>query len=242
VPKVVASIEARMTSSRLPGKVLADIAGVPALTHLVNRLKKARTVDAIILATTTNASDDPLVTWAAENDIPSHRGSEDDVLARVVGAQRQMYADVVCEVCGDTPLLDPGVIDAAVSAHLAGEGDVVTTVRRPTFPEGIDAEVFSLADLEEVGRTVDDAEVREHVSLQFYRQPERYRIHDLAAEPPLDRPDLRLVLDYAEDLELIRRVLERLGPDAATTDVIALLDAEPDLRALNAQHLEAQAS
>ncbi len=240
--KVVASIEARMTSSRLPGKVLADIAGRPALTHLLNRLRKARTVDGIVLATTTNATDDPVAAWADEHGVTCHRGSEDDVLARVVGAQRAMASDVVCEVCGDTPLLDPGIIDAAVTAYLEGAGDVVTTARVPTFADGLDAEVFSLADLETVADTIADAAVREHVSLHFYRHPERYRIHDLPATSPLDRPDMRLVLDYPEDLQMMRRCLEHLGPNADTAAVIALLDSDPEIRALNAQYLNAVAS
>lgn len=231
--KVIASIEARMGSTRLPGKVLMDVAGAPALTRLLRRLRRAKRIDGIVLATTVNPKDDALVEWAAREDVPCFRGSEDDVLARVVGAERMMGADVVVEVNGDTPLLDPAVIDMAADAFAEGDCDVITTARKRSFPDGIDAQVFRLADLEDVAETVFDPAVREHVSLHFYRTPGRYRIRDLEAPPALRRPDLRLVLDTAEDLETIRGVYARLQPafgDAfGTADIIRLLDRDPGL-------------
>jgi spore coat polysaccharide biosynthesis protein SpsF len=233
VRKVIASIEARMGSTRLPGKVLMDVAGAPALTRLVRRLKCAKRVDGIVLATTENPKDDTLVEWAAREDVPCFRGSEDDVLARVVGAQKMMGAAVVVEVNGDTPLLDPAVIDMAVEAFAAGGCDIVTTSRKRSFPDGIDAQVFRLKDLEEVAETVFDPAVREHVSLHFYQAPKRYRVHHLEAPPALRRPDLRLVLDTVQDLELIRGIYARLQPSFGdsfgTADVIRLLDREPGL-------------
>ncbi|MBI2585040.1 MAG: NTP transferase domain-containing protein [Rhodospirillales bacterium] len=159
--KVVASIEARMGSTRLPGKVLMDVAGAPALTRLVCRLRRAKRIDGIVLATTVNARDDALVEWSSRENVPCFRGSEDDVLARVVGAQRMMGADVVVEVCGDMPLLDPAVIDMGVVAFTEGDCDVVTTTRKRSFPDGVDAQVFRLKDLEEVAETVFDPAVRE---------------------------------------------------------------------------------
>lgn len=231
--KVIASIEARMGSTRLPGKVLMDIAGAPALTRLLRRLRRGKRIDGVVLATTVNPKDDALVEWASRENVPCFRGSENDVLARVVGAQRMMGADVVVEINGDTPLLDPVVIDMGVEAFAEGDCDVVTTTRKRSFPDGIDAQVFRLEDLEEVAETVFDAAVREHVSLHFYQAPRRYRVRHLEAPPALRRPDLRLVLDTAEDLELIRGIYARLQPafgDAfGTADVIGLLDREPGL-------------
>jgi len=233
VGKVIASIEARMGSTRLPGKVLMDIAGAPALTRLLRRLRRAKRIDGIVLATTTNARDSALVEWSSRENVPCFCGSEDDVLARVVGAQRMMSADVVVEVCGDMPLLDPAVIDMGVVAFAEGDCDVVTTTRKRSFPDGVDAQVFRLKDLEEVAETVFDPAVREHVSLYFYQAPKRYRIRHLKAPRAVRRPDLRLVLDTAQDLELIRGIYARLQPsfgDAfGTADVIRLLDREPDL-------------
>ncbi len=232
--RVIASIEARMGSTRLPGKVLLDVASAPALTRPLRRLRQAERVDGIVLATTTNAKDQALVDWAAREDVRCFRGSESDVLARVVGAQKMMESEIVVEINGDTPLLDPAVIDMAVEAFAAGGCDVVTTARKRSFPDGVDAQVFRLADLERVAATVDDPAVREHVSLHFYQAPD-YRVRHLEAPPALRRPELRLVLDTADDLELIRAVYARLQPkfgDRFTTaDVIALIDREPGLRA-----------
>ena len=231
--KVVASIEARMGSRRLPGKVLMDVAGAPALTRLLRRLRRAKRLDGVVLATTENPADDALVEWATRENVACFRGSEEDVLARVVGAQRMMGAEVVVEVCGDMPLLDPAVIDMGVEAFAEGDCDVVTTTSKRSFPDGVDAQVFRLKDLEEVADTVSDPEVREHVSLHFYQAPKRYRLRHLEAPPALRRPDLRLVLDTADDLELIRRVFAHLEPAFSdtfgTADVIRLLDREPDL-------------
>ncbi len=231
--KVIASIEARIGSTRLPGKVLMDVAGAPALTRLLRRLRRAKRIDGVVLATTDNPRDDALVDWAARENVPCFRGSEDDVLARVVGAQRMMAADVVVEVNGDTPLLDPAVIDMGVAAFAEGSCDVVTTTRKRSFPDGIDTQVFRLKDLEEVAATVFDPAAREHVSLHFYQTPKRYRVRHLEAPAALRRPDLRLVLDTAADLKLIRAVYARLAPEFGdafgTGDVIGLIDREPGL-------------
>ncbi|MFQ5763791.1 MAG: cytidylyltransferase domain-containing protein [Rhodospirillales bacterium] len=233
MPRFVASIEARMGSSRLPGKVLEDLAGAPALTRLVRRLRRARRLDGIVLATTTGAEDDALARWAEAEGVACFRGSEDDVLARVVEAQRTMTSDVVVEVCGDTPLLDPVVVDMAIDAFESQACDVVTTTREQSFPDGIDAEVFRLADLEEVAATVADPAVREHVSLHFYQQPDRYRVFHLPAPPQWRRPEIRLVLDEPADLERIREIYARLEPDFGdafgTGDIIDLIDRDPAL-------------
>ncbi len=240
-PRIVASIEARMSASRLPGKVLMDVAGQPALERLVRRLSLAESVDAIVLATTTNPADDALADWAAARGLPYYRGSEDDVLARVVEAHRMMDSDVIVEVCGDTPLLDPAVIDLAVRRFLDGDVDVVSNTSNLTWPQGIDAQVFRFDALDQVSRTQHDPAVREHVSLYFYEHPGIYRIHHLAAPGDETAPDLRLQLDYQEDLDLIRAVYERLEPrhgDAfGVRDVLGLLAAEPALAEIN-RHCE----
>jgi len=238
VPRIVASIEARMSASRLPGKVLMDVAGAPALERLVRRLTRAECIDAIVLATTTNPADDAIADWAEARQLPCYRGSEDDVLDRVVEAQRMMGSEIIVEVCGDTPLLDPRVIDAAVARFLHGDVDVVSNTARLTWPQGIDAQVFRFDALEKVARTQTDPAVREHVSLYFYENPETYRIHHLTAPAEETAPEVRLQLDYAEDLDLIRAVythLEpRFGDGFSVRDILDLLAAEPGLSALNA--------
>ena len=240
-PRVIASIEARMGSSRLPGKVLMDVAGKPALTRLVDRLRGCRLLDGIVLATTTSGEDDALEAWARREGVDCHRGSEEDVLGRVVGAQMRMRSDIVVEVTGDCTLLDPGVIDLGIETFLGNDCDVVTNVRRASFPLGMDIQVFPLERLAEVARDVRDPAVREHVSLHFYEHPESYRIIHVFAPPAWRGPDLRFQLDYREDLEFIDRIFRHLEPihggRFGMDAIMALLRERPGLADIN-RHCE----
>lgn len=237
-PRVVVSVEARMDSSRLPGKVLADINGVPALTRVFRRLSRCEAVDAVILATTDAPADDALEAWAQATGTAIFRGSENDVLNRVVQAHRAIGTEIVVEVTGDCILLDPGVLDMGIRTYLANEGDVVANVRVPSYPQGADVQVFAFSLLEEVERTVDDPAVREHVSLYFYEHPERYRLIHLIAPLRWHRPELRLQLDYAEDLQFIREIYSRLesewGDGFGLEEILNLLREQPELAAINA--------
>jgi spore coat polysaccharide biosynthesis protein SpsF len=242
MPRVIASIEARMGSSRFPGKVLADIQGAPALTRLVRRLRRAEKVDDIILATSTSPADDALAAWADKERVPFHRGSEEDVLSRVVEAQTKMQADIVVEVTGDCTLLDPDIIDLGITTFLENACDVVANVRKASFPMGIDVQVFRLRDLSEIARTIHDPPVREHVSLYFYEHPERYRIIHLFAPARWQAPDHRFQLDYPEDhrflCEIYRRLEPRYGDDFGIEEIMALLREEPTLVEINRHCLE----
>jgi spore coat polysaccharide biosynthesis protein SpsF len=240
--KVVASIEARMSSSRLPGKVLADIYGRPALGRLVDRLRKCRLIDDIILATTTSPTDNILEDWAISEGLVVYRGSEDDVLDRVVGAHRVMGSDLVVEITGDCPLLDPDLIDLGVETYFANDCDVVTNTRVPSYPQGADVQVFELEALAEVASRISDPAVREHVSLYFYETPSKYRIIHLIADRLQHRPQLRLQLDYADDLAFVREVYKRLlplhGEIFGVREILQLLEREPHLCDINADCLE----
>lgn len=240
--KVVASIEARMGSSRLPGKVLMDIHGKPALARLVDRLRQCRRIDDIVVATSTGQGDDVIETWAQGYNVPVYRGSEDDVLQRVVDAHRYMGSDIVVEITGDCPLMDPETVDLAVETFLANDCHVAANVRVPSYPQGTDVQVFRARDLEEVAATIDDLAVREHVSLYFYENPALYRVVHMLAPRSGQAPDLRLQLDYPEDLEFIRRVYARLepahGPFFGTGAILGLIAQEPALAAINAHCIE----
>jgi len=241
-PRVVASIEARCGSSRLPKKVLADVRGVPALARLIRRLRSCRAVDDVIVATTVDPQDEAIERLARDEGVACHRGSVDDVLARVVGAHRQAASDLIVEVTGDCTLLDPEIIDWGVEHFLANDVDVVTNVRQPSFPEGQDIQVFPRRLLEEVEAAVDDPAVREHVSLHFYEHPQRYRVMHLLAPPAWRRPGMRCQLDWPEDLEFIRRVYDALelghGPAFGLAPLLELLDREPAIAAINAKCTE----
>jgi spore coat polysaccharide biosynthesis protein SpsF len=243
--RVVASVEARMRSSRLPGKMLSDIEGRPALLRLLDRLRRAKTLDAIVVATTVHPADDPLVEAVEADGFACYRGSEGDVLSRVVEAHRMMGSELVVEVTGDCTLIDPAVIDLGVSSFIANDADVVANVVQPSYPQGIDVQVFPFAALAEVEASVDDPAVREHVSLYFYEHPERYRILHLAAPESCRAPTLRLQLDYPEDQALIREIYRRLTPkfgdEFGTPEILALLAAEPTLAEIN-RHCAEKAS
>jgi len=238
MPRIVASIEARMGSSRLPGKMLMDVQGQPALQRLVSRLRLCRSLDDIVVATTTNRSDDVLAAWCAENGVNCHRGSEDDVLGRVVAAQRAMESEIVVEITGDCILTDFEIVDLGIETFLAHDVDVVTNCGGVlTWPMGIYVQVFPLALLRDVAERETDPEIREHVSLYFYRHPERYRIIDLLAPACWHAPEYRLQLDYPEDLEFINEVYRRLEPEFGEgfgiTRIMDLLRKEPGLVEIN---------
>lgn len=242
-PKVVASIEARMGSSRLPGKVLMDICGKPALAWLVDRLRMCRTLDEIVVATSTAPGDDALARWCEDYGVLCFRGSEDDVLLRVVEAQRAAGSEIVVEITGDCPLTDPDVVDMGVETFLNNDCDYVTNCEVASFPQGICVQVFRLADLENMERESDDPAVREHVSPLFYERPDLYRNINLLAPGCWHLPhDCRTQLDYPEDLAFLREVCERLVPEYGygfgIGELVKLLRAEPGLMDINRHCVE----
>ncbi len=235
--KIVASIEARMGSSRLPGKVLMDIEGKPVLSRVFERLKRCQSLDGILLATSNDPQDDVLEEWAAENQCPFFRGSEDDVLQRVVDAHKSFGTDIIVEMHGDCVMLDPRVIDMGVEMFLANETDVVSTTWKESFPVGIDVQVFRLTDLASIAETIDDPEIREHVSLHFYRHPEKYEIIHMIAPSIWKGKEYRFILDYPEDLEFIKAVYKKLVPlhgDCFGVDeILGLISENKQIEELN---------
>lgn len=235
--KVVASIEARMGSSRLPGKVLMDIEGKPSLERQLIRLKECKKLDDIVLATSISSKDDVLEIWARDQEIPCYRGSEFDVLDRVVEAHKFMGSDLIVETTGDCPLIDPSIIDLAVETFLVNDCDVVTNSRIPSYPEGADVQVFSLNLLKNVAMTIFDPAVREHVSLYFYENPDVYKILDLFAPLEKKAPNRRLQLDYKEDLEFIRQTYKYLepiyGPSFGVESILNLIQKYPEIGKIN---------
>ncbi len=245
-PRVVASIEARMGSSRLPGKVLKDINGKPALRRLIDRLRMCRKVDEVVVATSTNQGDDVLADWCKTNNVLCYRGSENDVLDRVVGAQKFVESDIVVEITGDCPLTDPEIVDMGVETFLAHNVEVVTNCGRVlTWPMGQYVQVFPLALLDEVNRSIDDIAVHEHVSLYFYEHPERYRLIELIAPRRWQAPEWRMQLDYPEDLHFLNEIYKRLEPihgeGFGIEEVMTLLRREPGLVDINAHCIEKSA-
>jgi len=224
---VTASIEARMGSTRLPKKVLMDINGKPALTRVLERLRKSKIVNEIILATTTNVQDDVLVDWAVSENLQYYRGSEDDVVDRVYRSHEKIKSDIVVEICGDMVLIDYDLIDRAVEAYISNNHDIVTTTFSPSFPVGIDAIVFSYALLKNLNSKKLTLEQREHLTKYFSDNKVNYKIFNLIAPKNLRFPELRLILDYASDLDNLREIYANLeiskGPYFLTEDIINFL-------------------
>jgi len=236
--KVVASIEARMSSSRLPGKMLKNIGDKPVIQHLVDRLRKCTSLDDIVIATSLNKSDDRLVDWAEDYNVKYYRGSEEDVLQRVIEAHIFMNTDVIVEITGDCPFTDPNIVDIGVNTFLSNDIDYLTNCEKITAPPGLFVQVFNLESLVEVGELVKDPSVREHVSLYFYENPKKYKIFHLISSPKWKLPsDTRIYLDYPEDLEFLNRVYQRFTDqnkyNFAAEDLVELLNSEPQLLEIN---------
>ena len=244
--KVVAVIEARMGSSRLPGKILADIFGKPALERLISRLQRCKELDDIVVATSTSPKDDSLAEWLKANRIKFYRGSEDDVLQRVVDASNSVNADIIVEITGDCILTDHELIDQGIQSFQANNCDVVSNCgNHLTFPMGAYVQVFRSADIEWIANNIKDKAVREHVSLYFYENETKYRIINLIAPRTLNYPEWRLQLDYPEDLIFLNAVYERLEPQHGEKftlyDIQKLLLKEPELLDINKHCIERDA-
>lgn len=236
--KRIAILQARMTSSRLPGKILMPVLGKPLLAYEIERLQRCNNVDDLVVATTTNTQDDTVAEWCNQQDVPCFRGSEPDVLERFHGAAQQAQADVVIRVTGDCPLIDPLVVDAVIAAYESNTVDYASNTLDRTFPRGLDVEVFSATVLTTCHQEAFDPVDREHVTPYIYRHPERFTITQY--RQPSNHSHLRWTVDTPEDLELIRRVIEALYPDKpdfSQADILALLDKNPDWSQINA-HIE----
>lgn len=234
--KIVATIEARMRSSRLPGKVLEPVLGRPLLELMIERLRRARHVDEIVIATTDDPSCQPIEDLARRLGVACFRGSENDVLDRVLCAAKSVHADLIVETTGDCPLIDPATVDRVIETFLASNVDYCANVLERTYPRGMDVQVFLVAVLDAVARLTDDPADREHVSLFIYQHPERFRLRNVAFERP-EAADLRLTVDTPEDFALVRRVFEALYPDKPDFDlgdILNLFDARPELGRINA--------
>jgi spore coat polysaccharide biosynthesis protein SpsF len=234
--KVVATIEARMKSTRLPGKVLRPVVGKPMLELLVERLSRAQTVSQVVVATTVDSTDDPIVRLANKLGVGCYRGSENDVLDRVLRSALHYDANLIVETTGDNPLVDPEVIDRLVDIYRLNDFDYVSNVQKRTYPLGLNAHLFSTKTLAEVAELTQDPADREHVSLYIYEHPERYRLHVVESGLPARFAELRFTVDTSEDLDLISAIYQELYPHNQRfrlADVLELCDRKPELATLN---------
>ena len=224
-----------MGSTRLPGKVLRDIAGRPMLSYQMERLRRVKRAERIVVATTDQPADDAVERFCRKEKIACVRGSEHDVLARYHLAIERFPADVVVRITADCPLIDPAIVDEAIAAY---EPDYVSNMLEITYPYGMAVEVFSAQALREAHREAKDPAEREHVTPFIWRRPQRYRLKSLTMAPNLSHH--RWTVDTPEDFELVSRLLKTLKPHFTLQDVLAVLDEHPDWCAINA-HVEQKA-
>jgi spore coat polysaccharide biosynthesis protein SpsF len=242
--RTVAIIQARMTSTRMPGKILSPILDKPMLELLIERLRRAQRLDDVWVATTDNATDDPTEELARGLGAGCFRGSELDVLDRVLKAAHAAAADVIVEITGDCPLIDPAVVDRLVDTYFANQYDYVSNVLHRTYPVGLDTQVFSTKVLERVASLTDDPVDHEHVSIYIYKHPQLFSLHNVESGLP-DGEEvgrMRLTVDTPEDFALIKAIYEELypsKPDFILPDILDLLQRRPDLLELN-RHIRAK--
>ena len=248
--KIVASIEARMSSSRLPGKVLMEAGGKSMLQILIERLSRSKYIDEIIIATTESKADDSIEELCKLLNIYVFRGSEDDVLGRVVGAVESVNGDVIVEITGDCPLMDPEVADDVIEMFVNNypKYDYVTNIgyvgdEKREIPVGMDVRVFTFKDLKHISGITNDSEDREHVSLYFFRGgKDKYKLCNVKIPAKWKRDyNPRLTLDTEEDFEFIKKIycdLTETKTDFNLEDILNYLDANRELLSINSDILQ----
>jgi len=233
--KIVAIVEARMTSSRLPGKHLMEILGRPILGYLIDRLKTIESIDSIIIATTKNQTDDVLVEFANNSGVEVYRGDENDVMGRVLCAAKYFQADIICEVTGDCPIIDPQLVEQVVQTFLHNKVVYVNNGKQG-IPDGMGAQVFSTAALEKSASQTNELLDREHVTLHIRNNPSQFPAIYIGSMPSMNRPELAVTLDVREDFELIKKIIEYFNmskPLFGCLDVISLLESKENWIEIN---------
>jgi spore coat polysaccharide biosynthesis protein SpsF len=232
--RVVAIIQARMGSTRLPGKVLMDLGGEPVLVRVVERTRRAKTLDEIVVATSDLAADNAIAQLCVERSWHYFRGSAADVLDRYYRAAVATRADVIVRITADCPLIDPDVVDLVVGEFLKQGADYASDDNPRTFPRGLDAEVLTFSALERAWNEGKEAYQREHVTPFVYEHPEWFSL--ISVHNDTDYSQYRWTLDNVEDLELLHAVYQKLGnrDDFGWREVLALMEREPELAELNA--------
>ena len=230
--RTVAIVQARMTSTRLPGKVLADLCGAPLLARMIGRIRRARRLDGVVVATTARPSDDPVAALAAQLEVGLFRGDEADVLGRFAGAAAAARADVIVRLTADCPLHDPALIEDAVEGFTAGGWDYYGNAVERTFPDGLDVEVFSRAALERAATDARHPFLREHVTPWINGAWPEYGFGPFrrgAMRFAADFAHLRWTVDTAEDLARVRRIWTRAPDDFTWLQALSVATREPAL-------------
>lgn len=237
--KVVAIIQARMGSTRLPGKILKTVLGKPLLSYQLERLNECCTLNEIIIATTTKQADDVIAAFCEKSNVPVYRGSEEDVLARYYEAAKKYEADVIVRITSDCPIIDPEIVDKVVKCYLNDPiYDYVSNTMERCYPRGMDTSLVPFKTLEKVYLQSTDPLDREHVTRYIYQRPEQYKL--LSVKEDNDYSDYRWTVDTIEDYEVVRKIIETLypmNPHFTMYDALELLKNYPEWKKIN-EHIE----
>jgi glutamate-1-semialdehyde 2,1-aminomutase len=229
-------IQARMGSTRLPGKVLLPLRGRPLLEFLIERLKEVRRASRVVVATSLDPRNDPIRALSERLMAPIYSGSEDDVLDRFYRAATENRLDIIVRVTGDCPLTDPDMVDQMIEKFRAGPFDYLNNIDPPTYPNGLDLEVFSFPALERAWTEARAPHHREHVTAYIREewQAAGFRIGHVSDTQ--DHSSDRLTIDYEEDYQAIQRLLEHLPERFRLSDILAAMDTHPEIREMNARY------
>jgi len=233
--RTVIVAQARMSSTRMPGKSLANLGGMPVIDHVLQRAARAELADDVIVATTTHSSDDVLVEHLEAIGVAFVRGSLDDVLSRYVLAAQAAGAETIVRLTCDCPLIDPAVIDRVIAAFCERpQVDYCSNTLIRSYPIGMDAEAFSCAALGIAASDAKNQLEREHVTPYLYQHPELFRLRSVEAPDWARRPQLRLTLDEPADLEMLQALLGVVDWDASIEEILGALAVHPEIERLNA--------
>lgn len=234
---IVAFVQARLGSSRLPEKALREIEGKPMIWHIIDRLKHSKHITNIVVATTVNPLDDKIGAFCEQNKVGYHRGSEMDLVSRFYETAKKFNADIIVRIWGDCVFIDPAIVDQGIQMLLDGKLDYVSNVRPPSFPRGMDFEVFTFQALERDNKeTAGDVFFREYMTDYIFRNPDKFKLGNLKNDTDLSARCL--YVDYADDLALAQAIYKEMYAQGKKMfhlkDILDLLEQNPALKQMNA--------
>jgi spore coat polysaccharide biosynthesis protein SpsF len=235
---IVAIVQARMGSTRLPGKVLLDLGGKTVLGRVLRRLQRSTLLEQIVVATSTHPADDTVVEECSRYEVSVFRGDEADVLDRFYQAAKRFEAQIVVRITADCPLIDAEIIDKVIREFTSRRPDYASNTLRRTYPRGLDTEVMTFKALQRSYAQAGESYQRAHVTPFIYQNPDRFEV--FSVENEIDYSDYRWTLDTAEDLQFLRAVFQRMNnrDDFSWRDVLQLLESEPQLMEINGAVLQ----
>ncbi len=229
--EIAAIIQCRLGSTRLPRKIFLDLNGKPIIKHLVERLKKSKKIEKIIIATTLDTQDDQVCEWCEEESLDYFRGDTENVLSRFYHCAKRFNVSKIVRVTSDCPLIDPEIVDKTIELFSREEFDYASNNLKKTFPHGLDVEVFSYKSLETSYLNSSSKIEKEHITQFIRKRPNEFKLVNLSSKNNLS--DIRITIDEKEDLILVRKIIDALGNEASYKDIENLFISSPELKKIN---------